>query len=79
MATTKLDTAYSEFIVSVIPLCDQMNKDELIDLLADITKKLYSMIDGKEETQRDFMDEMKSDMEEEKDVYDDDTGEIVSL
>ena len=72
MATTKLDTVYSEFIVSVIPLCDQMNKDELIDLLADITKKLDSMIDGKEETQRDFMDEMKSDMEEEREVFDDD-------
>ena len=79
MATTKLDTAYSEFIVSVIPLCDQMNKDELIDLLADITKKLDSMIDGKEETQRDFMDEMRSDMEEEKDVYDDDNWDTLSI
>ena len=79
MATTKLDTAYSEFIVSVIPLCDQMNKDEIIELLADITKKLDSMIDGKEETQRDFMNEMKSDMEAEKDVYDDDNGETIPI
>ena len=33
----------------------------------------------KEETQRDFIDEMKSDMEEERDVYDDDTGETIPI
>ena len=77
MATTKLDITYSAFISNVIPLMSQMNKDELEDLLFDITAKIYTEIDRAEETKKDFMDEQRSDNTEEKEVYDDDNWVIL--
>ena len=57
----------------------QMHVENIEDFLDRITVRLNSLIAGAQETEVDRELEMKSDMEEEKDIYDDDTGEIVSL
>lgn len=45
MATTKLDKAYSVFIMEVVPLLSGMYSQELTSLLNDITKRMDSEID----------------------------------
>jgi hypothetical protein len=79
MSTTKLDIAYSEFIMSVVPLLDQMDKEALIDLQSDINAKLEAMIDGAIETENDRMDEMRSDAQEEIDDEQENTGDTLSI
>jgi len=79
MSTTKLDTAYWCFIMEVVPLLKDMSSSELTDLLSDINKRIDSDIEwakeselyrntAKEESERDFMDEMRSDIQEEKEI-----------
>lgn len=51
MTTTKLDTAYSAFIMNVVPLLSGMSSQELDWLLDDITKRMYSEIDWAKESE----------------------------
>lgn len=40
---------------------------------------INDLLEPDEETKRDFMDEMRSDMEEEREVYDDDNWDTLSI
>ena len=51
MATTRLDTAYSTFITQVATQFDNMSREEVTELLSDITKRMDYEIDCKKESE----------------------------
>ena len=74
MTLSKVDNMIAEVIYD-------FTTEEITELQERLVtiKEMVKNMEDKKETQRDFMDEQKSDNEEEREVYDDDNGDTLSI